>query len=158
MKTDDDMYVNLPLLKSHLQRAHPHPHRVITGCVKNGPQGAPQPIGHNVRIQKVFGKLKHSIGSKFGTNLCYIRAQHLLRSIHPSLLVLAMCSPETSLVSSSRKASTWGSSSEGTRVFKSFSVTFNLLTFSIINRVEDAFLTGYCARALGGVEKVDIWF
>ena len=123
MKTDDDMYVNLPLLKSHLQRAHPHPHRVITGCVKNGPQGAPQPIGHNVRNEKVFDKCKHSIWTK----LCCTRAQHLLRSIHPSLLVLAMCSPETSLVSSSRKASTWGSSSEGSRVFKSFSLTFNLL-------------------------------
>ena len=50
MKTDDDMYVNVPLLRSHLKKAHPNPHRVIIGCVKNGPQGAPQPIGHNVRI------------------------------------------------------------------------------------------------------------
>ena len=70
MKTDDDMYVNLPLLKNHLQRAHPRPHRLITGCVKNGPQGAPQPIGHNVRMAKSSENMW--IGTKFssGRNIC----------------------------------------------------------------------------------------
>ena len=102
MKTDDDMYVNLPLLKNHLQRAHPRPHRVITGCVKNGPQGAPQPIGHNVRIEKAVDKYKLAIRTTF----CIIRAQHLLQSTRPSLLVLGMSSPATSLASSSTRAST----------------------------------------------------
>ena len=49
MKTDDDIFVNFPLLRSHLQTVHPNPRHVITGCVKNGPNGAPQPIGQQVR-------------------------------------------------------------------------------------------------------------
>jgi len=105
MKTDDDMYVNLPLLKSHLQRTHPNPHRVITGCVKNGPQGAPQPIGHN-------GATFAPVHPPFTAGAGYVLSGDL-----PGLL---------------------------------FQKSLDLRLI----KVEDAFLTGYCARALGGVEKV----
>jgi len=105
MKTDDDMYVNLHLLKNHLQRAHPRPHRLITGCVKNGPQGAPQPIGHN-------GATFAPVHPPFTAGAGYVLSGDL-----PGLL---------------------------------FHKSLDLRLI----KVEDAFLTGYCARALGGVEKV----
>jgi len=105
MKTDDDMYVNVPLLRSHLKKAHPHPHRVITGCVKNGPQGAPQPIGHN-------GATFAPVHPPFTAGAGYVLSGDL-----PGLL---------------------------------FAKSLDLRLI----KVEDAFLTGYCARALGNVEKV----
>ena len=43
MKTDDDIYLNIPMLTRFLGSAEPRS-RVIHGCVKNGPQGSHQPI------------------------------------------------------------------------------------------------------------------
>ena len=43
MKTDDDIYLNIPMLIRFLRSAEPRS-RVIHGCVKNGPQGSHQPI------------------------------------------------------------------------------------------------------------------
>ena len=153
MKTDDDMYVNLPLLKSHLERTHPHPHRVITGCVKNGPQGAPQPIGHNVRNEKVFDKWKHSIGSKFGQN-CVTPGRNICSgpsTLHCWCWLCPLRRPPWSPLPEKPRL-------EAHQVRAPESLKVSFLTFSIINRVEDAFLTGYCARALGGVEKVENHF
>ena len=54
LKTDDDMYVNVPLLRSHLMTEYRGVGRVITGCVKNGPGGAPQPLSpHGVPFKTV---------------------------------------------------------------------------------------------------------
>ena len=42
LKTDDDIFVNMVALDGHL--AAETAGRKIQGCVKNGPQGAPQPL------------------------------------------------------------------------------------------------------------------
>lgn len=102
MKTDDDMYVNLPLLREHLNKEHPHPSRLITGCVKNGPHGAPQPIGQN-------GASFLPVHPPFTAGAGYLVSGDL-----PHLLYRA---------------------SRQIRIIK----------------VEDAFLTGYCARKVGQV-------
>lgn len=105
MKTDDDMYVNVPLLLDHLHQAHPSPSRTITGCVKNGPQGAPQPIGMEGAVFK---------------------------PVHPPFTAGAGY-----LLSGDLPADLYAASRD-----------LHLI------KVEDAFLTGYCAKALGGVNRV----
>lgn len=105
MKTDDDMFVNIPLLMSHLDQKYSKGNkRVITGCIKNGPNGAPQPV--------------NSAGIKF-------------KPVHPPFTAGAGYVVSGNLIELLYRAS---------------------LAIKII-RVEDAFLTGYCAKAVGDVEK-----
>jgi Galactosyltransferase len=42
MKTDDDIFVNVAALTDHLKAENAD--QKIQGCIKNGPQGAPQPL------------------------------------------------------------------------------------------------------------------
>jgi len=104
MKTDDDIYVNLSQLGAFLAGRSNSP-RSIYGCVKNGPQGAPQPV--------------NSPGIPF-------------KSVHPLFTAGAGYVLSSDLVP------------------RLNNVAQNIK----IIRVEDAFLTGYCARRIDGVNKV----
>jgi len=104
MKTDDDMYVNVPLLRTHLQTEYSGVSRVITGCVKNGPGGAPQPLApHGVPFKSVHPLFTAGAG--------YVLSGDLLEPLYRASLDIRLV------------------------------------------RVEDAFLTGYCARKVGDVKK-----
>ena len=104
LKTDDDMYVNVPLLLSHLETKYSGTGQVITGCVKNGPGGAPQPLApHGLPFKTVHPLFTAGAG--------YVLSGDLLGPLYLASLDIK------------------------------------------IARVEDAFLTGYCARAVGGVKK-----
>ena len=104
LKTDDDMYVNVPLLRSHLMTEYRGAGRVITGCVKNGPGGAPQPLSP----QGVSFKTVHPL---FTAGAGYVLSGDLMEALYRASLDIRLV------------------------------------------RVEDAFLTGYCARAVGDVRK-----
>jgi len=104
LKTDDDMYVNVPLLRTHLGTEYPGSAKVITGCVKNGPGGAPQPLQPD-------GVPFKSVHPLFTAGAGYVVSGDLLEPLYLASLDIR------------------------------------------IIRVEDAFLTGYCARAVGGVRK-----
>jgi len=106
LKTDDDMYVNVPLLTSYLATEYSGVDKVITGCVKNGPGGAPQPLS------------PHGDGLPFKT-------------VHPLFTAGAGYVLSGDLMEPLYRAS---------------------LDIRLI-RVEDAFLTGYCARAVGDIRK-----
>ena len=104
LKTDDDMYVNVPLLRSHLMTEYRGAGRVITGCVKNGPGGAPQPLSpHGVPFKTVHPLFTAGAG--------YVLSGDLMEPLYRASLDIGLV------------------------------------------RVEDAFLTGYCARAVGDVRK-----
>jgi len=104
LKTDDDMYVNVPLLLSHLKTEYSGAGQVITGCVKNGPGGAPQPLApHGLPFKTVHPLFTAGAG--------YVLSGDLLGPLYLASLDIRLV------------------------------------------RVEDAFLTGYCARAVGGVKK-----
>jgi len=103
MKTDDDMFVNINLLRNHLDDQDSE--RTITGCIKNGPEGAPQPVGGP-------GASFRSVHPLFTAGAGYILSGDLLEPLYRASLDLKLI------------------------------------------RVEDAFLTGYCARKVGDVKKV----
>merc|ERR1719495_69886 len=103
MKTDDDIYVNLPNLMNFLHEKKPN-ERNIYGCIKNV-NGAPQPIA---AIPGVTFPTRHP---PFTAGAGYVIPGHLI----PELMSIAQNIP--------------------------------------IIRVEDAFLTGYCASR-AGVQRV----
>jgi len=102
MKTDDDMYLNIRNLSQHLNSLDNT--KLITGCIKNGPQGAPQPVG-------VLPGAFRSVHPPFTAGAGYVISGDLIQP-------LFLASLDTKLI-----------------------------------RVEDAFLTGYCASKLPGLER-----
>jgi len=102
MKTDDDMFINIRHLSQHLNSQENS--KLIMGCIKNGPQGAPQPIG-----------LEHapfrSVHPPFTAGAGYVISGDLIQPLY-------LASLDTKLI-----------------------------------RVEDAFLTGYCANKVEGVRR-----
>ena len=110
LKTDDDMYVNLPLLETHLLSQYAGQTKLITGCVKNGPQGAPQPVA--AAGPGGPGLPFPTVHPLFTAGAGYVVSGDLVEQLYTASL-------DTPLV-----------------------------------RVEDAYLTGYCARRVSGVRKV----
>jgi len=104
MKTDDDIFINTKLLADYLRRNSNVP-RAIHGCIKNGPQVAPQPV-NTLGLQ--FGR----VHPPFTAGAGYVISADILGQLYHAATNLKMI------------------------------------------KVEDAFLTGYCARAAGNVERV----
>jgi len=110
MKTDDDMFVNLDTMMEYLKREHSASAKVITGCVKNDPNGPHKPVAAGGQPLPALP----------------------FRSVHPLFMAGA------------------GYVISGDLVMPLFTASLDI---SLV-RVEDAFLTGYCARRVGGVHKV----
>jgi len=110
MKTDDDMYLNLDNIQEYLFREHKTSQKVITGCVKNDPNGPHKPLSAN-------GKPAPALPFK---------------SVHPLFMAGAGYVISGDLITPLYEAS---------------------LDITLV-KVEDAFLTGYCARRVGGVRKI----
>jgi len=110
MKTDDDMYLNLENILEYLFREHVSSKKLITGCVKNDPNGPLKPLSAN-------GKPAPALPFK---------------SVHPLFMAGAGYVVSGDLITPLYEAS---------------------LDITLV-KVEDAFLTGYCARRVGGVRKI----
>ena len=140
MKTDDDMYVNLETMMEYLGREHSDSSKVrdhqltglslylhlqvITGCVKNDPHGPHQPL---------------AAGGQPAPALPF-------KSVHP----LFMAGAGYVLTGESFTLFYFSFDRPGDLVMPLFTASLDI---SLV-RVEDAFLTGYCARKVGGVRKV----
>jgi len=102
MKTDDDIYVNINRLLEFLEQNHSQSKKLIIGCVKNGPEGAPQPISPSGVSFKPFHP-------PFTAGAGYVISGDLVEQLYRTSLDVRLV------------------------------------------LVEDAFVTGYCARKVGGV-------
>ena len=99
------MYVNVAQLRSHLLTEYENRKQVITGCVKNGQGGAPQPVGPS----GVPFKTVHPL---FTAGAGYVISGDLMEPLYRASLDIRLV------------------------------------------KVEDAFLTGYCARRVGDIKKI----
>jgi len=104
MKTDDDIFLNLRKLNQFLAEQKDKSRRIY-GCIKNGAQGAPQPIS----MSGVKFPMRHP---PFTAGAGYVITADILPLLNNVAQNISMI------------------------------------------RVEDAFLTGYCADRLGNVDRV----
>ena len=112
MKTDDDMFINLDNLLQYLDTefSSSSSSKIITGCVKNDPQGPHRPL--SAAGQPVPALPFKSVHPLFMAGAGYVVSGDLIVPLFTASLDMALV------------------------------------------RVEDAFLTGYCARRVGGVRKI----
>jgi len=112
MKTDDDMFINLDNILEYLNREFGDgaSEKVITGCVKNDPNGPHKPL--SAGGQPVPALPFKSVHPLFMAGAGYVISGDLLSPLYTASLDITLV------------------------------------------KVEDAFLTGYCARKVGGVRKI----